>query len=396
MFVNMFLLDGFGHDFMLVMQNIGVVVIMRVCLVYIGGLTPRVGGGTASVINNIVRFSRDKIDYTLLTVYREKEIKEIGKLYPKNVKISYVKSSKRVFDSFLRFLFKRVDDFDVVHFHDFPFGRDLPLALRMCFRRKKLVYSHHISLEEFIHNRFLLGYYYSCLNFLGRFFKKVITNSRFVLENDLSRFEVLRDKVCVIRQGVDIDFIRGIKPLSLEGDPSIVFIGHLIYRKGIDLLLRAFHVLRSRFGFKVKLHIVGSGVLEKECKEYVFRHGLDGDVCFWGSVDEALKFRILKGADVLVLPSRYENLPVVLFEGMAAGKAIVATRVGGVSEVFKHGINGLLTTPNSLEIANSMRLLCENRDLISKFGENNVRAAVSFDWRNIVGEYVSLYHFVLG
>lgn len=368
---------------------------MRVCLAYIGGLTPRVGGGTASVINNIVRFSGDKIDYSLLTVYREEELEEIRKLYPESVEIDYVKLSKSVFDSFLGYLFKKVDDFDIIHFHNFPLGRDLPLALKMLFRRKNLVYSHHISLEELICNGFLQGYYYSCLNFFGRFFKRVITNSRFVLENDLLRFKVLRNKVCVIRQGVDVDYIRSVKPLSLEDDSSIVFVGHLIYRKGVDILLRAFRVLCSKVGFEVKLHIVGSGVMEKECRKFVFRYGLDKNVRFWGSVDESLKFRILKGADVLVLPSRYENLPIVLLEGMAAGKAIIATRVGGVSEVFKHGINGLLTAPTSLEIADSIRLLCEDRNLISEFSKNNVRRAMSFDWKNIVREYVKLYHSVL-
>jgi glycosyltransferase involved in cell wall biosynthesis len=225
--------------------------------------------------------------------------------------------------------------------------------------------------------------------------RRVVTNSRFVVENDLSRFKGFRGKVCVIGNGVDVDFINGVNPLDLEGDPSIVFVGHLVYRKGIDVLLRALRVLCPRVEFKVKLHVVGSGVMERECREYVLRHDLDDKVRFWGSVDELLKFRILKGADVLVLPSRYENLPVALLEGMAAGKAIVATRVGGVSEIFKNGVNGLLTVPSSVNIADALRLLCENKHLINEYSENNVRAALSFDWKNIVESYVKLYQSVL-
>jgi len=367
---------------------------MRVCLAYTGGLTPRVGGGPASVINNIVKHTCGRVRYVLLTLYREDELEEVSRLYPGGADIEYVKFSGSVFKDFLNYLLKELCDVDVVHFHDFPLGRDLPLAFKMALRGLPLIYSHHISLEEFISNRFLLGYYYSCLNFFGRLFRRVVTNSDFIVRNDLSRFKSLRGKICVVRNGVDVGFIRGIKPLRLDGDPSIVFVGHLVYRKGVDILLRSFRILCSRVDFDPRLHVVGSGLLERWCRKFVSGHDLDGRVRFWGSVDELLKFRILKGADILVLPSRYENLPIVLLEGMAAGKAIVATRVGGVGEVFKHGVNGLLVAPSSMEVAEALRIMCENRDLVEEYGRNNERAALDFDWKKIAEFYVRLYQMV--
>ena len=367
---------------------------MRVCLAYTGGLTPRVGGGPASVINNIVKYTCDRIHYVLLTLYRRDEQEEINTLYPKGVDIEYVKPSGNVFKDFLRYLIKELYDVDVVHFHDFPLGRDLPLALKMILRQSALIYSHHISLEEFIRNSFRLGYYYSCFNVFGKLFRRVVTNSNFIVRADLSRFKSLRGKISVIRNGVDIGFIRRIKPLKLDGGPSIVFVGHLIYRKGVDILLESFRVLCSRCDLNPRLHVVGSGPLEEWCRKYVSSHNLSEKVRFWGSVDELLKFRILKGADILVLPSRYENLPIVLLEGMAAGKAIVATRVGGVGEIFEHGVNGLLVTPSSIAVAEALRIMCENRSLIEEYGKNNERAALNFDWKKIAEFYVKLYRMV--
>lgn len=368
---------------------------MRVCIAYTDGLTPIKGGGVAAVINNIVKFTADKIDYSLLTVYDEDELLEIGRLYPRNVDINYVKPTGSIFESFMRYLVKNVDDFDILHFHNLPLGGDLPFALKTYLRKKSLIYSHHNSLEEFNNNRFARGYYYLCLNQFGRVFKKVVVNSHFIAQNDLARFGVLRDKVCVIRNGVDVEFIKSVEPLDLEGEPSILFVGHLVRRKGIDILLKAFTILSS-FGLeaKPKLHIVGSGDLEKSCREYVVDHNLVGKVCFWGSLDETLKTRMMKGADMVVLPSLFENASIAILEAMAAGKAVVATRVGGTPEILEHGTNGILTDPSSIQVAKAIRFLCENKPEREMYGKNNEMAVSPFSWNKIAESYVRLYNSV--
>ena len=367
---------------------------MRVCLAYTSGLVPSKGGGIASVINNIVKHAGKKIDFTLLTVYDKSLLREIQENYPSTVKIEYVKPAD-FFAGLLHYSIKKVDDFDILHFHDFPIGRDLPLALKAQFRRKNLVYSHHISREELFHNRLALGYYYSGFNWLGRILKKVVTNSQFMVNNDLARFRNLQHKIHIIRNGVDVELIRRAQPIVLEGDPSFLFVGHLVHRKGIDSLLEAFNTLSTQ-GVRAhpKLHIIGAGVLEKSCKEYVASHGLGENVTFWGSLNESLKFRMLKGADVLIVPSRYEPAGIVVLEGMAAGKPLIATRVGGIPEVIKDGINGILTYPSSTQIATAIKSFCDRRELIQEYGRNNQKAVVSFDWKYIAQSYVKLYDSV--
>jgi glycosyltransferase involved in cell wall biosynthesis len=368
---------------------------MRVCVVYTGGLTPDKGGGIASVINNIIRYTCDRIEYSLLTTYDETEMAKIRKIYPSGIEFNYVKLGHNVLTDTARYFVKEVGDFDILHFHDLPFGREFLLVMKNYVLGKNLLYSHHISYEALSHNRMLLGYYYSAFNWLGATWKKVVANSQFIINNDLSRFRNLQGKVCLIRNGVDVELIRKTKPVNLEGDPSILFVGHLVQRKGIDVLLEAMRLLSShRIQASPKLHIVGSGEMEENCKEYVIRHGLKNKVHFWGALQESSKFRIMKGADVIVIPSRYENAPIVLLEAIAAGKPIIATSVGGIPEIFEQGAKGILTSPSSHQIARAIVYLCERTTLIEEYGENNQKVAALFDWKNVAESYVKLYESV--
>lgn len=380
---------------------------MRVCMVYIGGLTPRKGGGVASVINNIVKQTAEKIDYSLLTVYDETELRDIREIYPSTVKIEYVKPAGTFFGRLMHHLLEEVPgEVDVLHFHDFPlFGSDFPLSVKGYLKKMSLIYSHHIGLEQVINDelayggsgRVMLGYYHWVLGHSGGIWRRVVANSRYVVDHDLGRFKGLKDKVCIIRNGVDVDRIRRQKPIDLEGEPSILFVGHLLYRKGIDILLTAFNkLLLQRIGPNPMLHIVGSGQLENSCREYVANHELSRRVRFFPgqTIAESLKFGMMKGADMIVVPSRHESFAIVVLEAMAAGKPIVTTRVGGIPEFFEDAVNGILTYPSSDRIATAIKSLCENRKLAEEYGKNNEKIVRSFDWKNIAQSYVDLYNSV--
>lgn len=368
---------------------------MRVCIAYAGSLAPQKGGGIASVICNIVQHTSKKIEYVLLAPYDETALSEIAKTYPTTVEIAYVKPQSTVFAGFMDYLVKNVDDFDILHFHNLPFGRDLPLAFKNHFKRKYLIYSHHISYEELYNGKLILGYYYSIFNLFGRIWRKVVANSQFVMNNDLARFRSLQGKVCLIRNGVDLELVRRAKPIRLDGDPSVLFVGHLVRRKGIDIILEAMDVLSSR-GIRANpmLHIVGTGTMERTCKEYVTRHRLSSKVSFWGPVQESSKFGMMKGADIIVIPSRYENSCIVQLEAMAAGKPIIASCVGGIPEIFVQGVNGILTSPSGRKFATALKYLCERKQLLEEYGRNNQRTVIPFDWKNIAQSYVKLYNMV--
>ena len=366
---------------------------MRVCLIYTNGLVPSKGGGVASVISNIAKYSSNSINFSVLGSYDEFEQKEIKELYPSKIEIDYI-SSTNLLKQIIYYLNKRIDNFDVIHFHEFPFARKFPLFLKAKLKHTKLIYSHHLSLEELLSNRIAVAYYNSSLNLLGKKLDSIVVNSSYVANNDLSRFKALNNKIRVIRNGVDVDLIRSTKSCFLEGNPSFLFVGHLVYRKGIDNLLKAFKMLITSDMIKGKepmLHIIGTGLLEGSCKQFVALNGLTQKIKFWGEISESRKFQLIKGADIIVVPSRCEPFGIVALEGMAAGKPLIATSVGGIPEIVKHGLNGILTNSSSEQIAEAMKTFCENKDLIEKYGKNNEKVAMSFDWRLVAQSYSKLY-----
>src|SRR6185436_1949847 len=125
---------------------------------------------------------------------------------------------------------------------------------------------------------------------------------------------------------------------------TLGFIGYLGTHKGLDVLLRALSLLAD--SGEVRLVVAGDGDergnLEALCQEL----RLDRVVSFCGRVDNQRIPAIYEQMDVLVVPSVWpENSPVTITEAMASGIPVIASDIGGVSELVEHGVTGLLAPP---------------------------------------------------
>jgi len=117
--------------------------------------------------------------------------------------------------------------------------------------------------------------------------------------------------------------------------PRLLTVGLLdTPRKGLDVLLEAFARLRDVGGAPVfRADIVGDGALRPEYEALAARLGLSDVVRFRGLLPKAEIAELMRGSDLFVLGSRYENNPCVVIEAMATGLPVVATAVGGVPEL---------------------------------------------------------------
>lgn len=134
--------------------------------------------------------------------------------------------------------------------------------------------------------------------------------------------------------------------------------------------------------------------MEPYCKDFVRSKKLGDNVHFWGALSQSAVFRLLKGCDIFVLPSRYEAFGIVLLEAMAAEKPIISTNVGGIPEILVHNRNALLIEPKQTELMQAMQYLRENEDLVKIFQKNNRKDITLFSWKNISKEYVNLYRSI--
>lgn len=162
--------------------------------------------------------------------------------------------------------------------------------------------------------------------------------------------------------------VRAQPALARRGRRHVVlFLGRIEDAKGMPELLRAFADLRGSVP-DVELVCAGSGGIEAAARQ-AEALGIGGAVRFPGWVGEAEKRAWLARASVFVLPSRAEGLPMSLLEAMAAGVPVVASAVGGIPDVVKHGVNGLLVAPgDTLDLLRAMRRLLREPQLAAALG----------------------------
>lgn len=172
------------------------------------------------------------------------------------------------------------------------------------------------------------------------------------------------DKVTVIRNGVppaiwqrDRTAVRHELGVS-ENTILVLMVGRLLAAKGVDDFLAVARMLRASGSFR--FCIAGDGPDKERLTTIINRTGLKECVALLGQRSDMPD--LLHAADVFVLPSISEGLPLSILEAMSAGLAVVATRVGGIPELVEHDVTGLLVQPgHPQELADAILSLANNQ-----------------------------------
>jgi glycosyltransferase involved in cell wall biosynthesis len=161
-------------------------------------------------------------------------------------------------------------------------------------------------------------------------------------------------KIHVVRCGVDRRFLAA-NARGVPDAPRLVCVARLSPEKGIDVLLRAASVLaKEQLAFE--LSVLGDGPERVPLEELVRELDLSGRVNLPGWRSGADVYASILDARALVLASYSEGLPVVIMEALALRRPVIATRVGGVSELVVPGECGWLVQPGDVhELAEAMR-----------------------------------------
>jgi glycosyltransferase involved in cell wall biosynthesis len=160
-----------------------------------------------------------------------------------------------------------------------------------------------------------------------------------------------------------------------------------------DLLAAARSVLDR--GLPARFVAVGQGPLEAEIRAEHERLALGDRFALLGFRDDAV--RVLAGADVFTLASTYEGFPVALMEAMAVGLPVVATRVGGVAQAVRPGVEGLLVPPGRPELlADALADVVADHDLRARLARASALRGEEFDMARSVQRIEEVYLSVLG
>ena len=172
----------------------------------------------------------------------------------------------------------------------------------------------------------------------------------------------------------------------------LLAVGNLYPVKGHAVLLEAFAMLQASETLPdSRLAIAGAGVEAPRLRELAKHRGLNDKVHFLGHRADVPD--LLAAADVFVLPSLAEGLPLALIEAMFAGKAIAASNVGGIADALQHGKEGLLVpSGDAAGLADCMRRLISDRGCRTQLGRAaNARARADYTVERMVDGYERLY-----
>lgn len=186
---------------------------------------------------------------------------------------------------------------------------------------------------------------------------EVIVNSNY-MKSELQRlFGLPFEKINVVPNGVNTGAFTGIerdyefrRKYAMDNEKIILFMGRLVYEKGIQYLISAMPKILSRY-HDVKLVIAGKGGMLDELRQQVRALGIENKVYFAGYLNGKDVQKMYKAADISVFPSTYEPFGIVALEAMLAENPVVVSDIGGLNEIVQHRENGMKSyagNPNSI------------------------------------------------
>ena len=192
----------------------------------------------------------------------------------------------------------------------------------------------------------------------------------------------------VVYNGIDLSSFTDPVPYP-HPRPYILGIGRHVPQKGFDILLQAF--ARSNQNSH-DLLLAGDGPERPALERLAAGLGLEGRVRFIGHADRPLAVSLFAGCSFFVLPSRLEPQGIVNLEAMAAGRAVLASRVGGVPEIVHEGETGLLVPAEDVPaLAQAITRLTADALLRQRLGATGRERAQAFNWDAIAVQYLDIY-----
>lgn len=185
--------------------------------------------------------------------------------------------------------------------------------------------------------------------------------------------------------------------LPVQSGRYVLTTAKLYPRKGIDILLQAISKLETKVP-DLRFAIAGDGPDEQMLKQMAHDLRIEHRVMFLGDIRSKDIPALVKNCEFFVLPSRSEPFGIVLLEAMTFGKAIIATKVGGIPEFVQDGFNGLLVPSEDSEaLAAKIDLCIEDHDLRERIGKNGLSVVENqFNYGALILRYERLYETILG
>ncbi len=266
-------------------------------------------------------------------------------------------------------------------------------------------WAHWAGVRHIVSNRRDMGFcrkpiHRSAYKLINRWVHTFIAVAGAVKERMMKEEGIPAERIEVIYNGVESPIKWGHTPFPSSGemgcDPIslIVHVANLRPVKGHIYLIEALPEIVVDHP-RVRLALIGEDKMGGKLQEIIRKKRLERHVLFLGKREDVSRF--IEAADICVLPSLSEGTSNAILEYMAAGKAVVATRVGGNPELIREGVDGLLVAPgDSRALKEALLTLIEDPEKRQSMGQNaRQRAQKEFTIPQMMREYENFYQALL-
>jgi glycosyltransferase involved in cell wall biosynthesis len=360
----------------------------------------KASGGVRAVVQNLVRGLQTYDDLQIHVIHCHADIQESVMVEDNNIQIHYIATLKRRLIPNMLTSIVRVERSlhqvqpDVVNTHAAHYtvaalraGYPTVFTIHGVMDREAQVYTS----TWFDRCRFLFERWWD--RYSVRHVQDIVAISPYVLEEYRGRSGAR--------------FHRIDNPLAsqfftipnLEEEGQVLYVGSIDERKNVLDLLRALTIVREQIP-DVRLCMAGrttSQLYYRSVREFVGTQSLERNIAFLGLQDREHLLQEYARCCIVVLSSRQETTPMAVIEAMAAGKPVVATRVGGVSDLVEDGGSGFTVELGDVEgFARHMVELLSNQVLRRRMGQRARQLAGRFHVEIIAAQYRQLYYQVAG
>jgi len=306
-----------------------------------------------------------------------------GVLFPVNKSLTRFTFMKHPYKDVKRIMDE--GNFDIVHIHG-PITPFLPMAALKTAPKIKVV-TYHAAHERnylyFLLSKIILDYFKMPHGMIA--VSKVAEKS--------ARIYINRN-FTIIPNGVDINrFSPKIEPIQklMDGKKNILFVGRFEPRKGLKYLLKAFPMIKKNVP-NARLVIIGGGFYKGFYKQYIPpQYGKD--IFLAGFVSGEDLPRYYASCDVFCSPAiGRESFGIILLEGMASKKCVIASDISGYRQVIDSNVNGVLVPPREPDkLAESIVNVLNNDKLRNEIATNARKKAEKYAWKKVTNQIEDYY-----
>ena len=183
---------------------------------------------------------------------------------------------------------------------------------------------------------------------------------------------------------------------NYKSEINFLFMGHIYKEKGIFDLVKLFKDNYSIYKEKFKLIIAGGLYQTNELIRFINDNKLNDIIIYEGWASGEKKEVLFKKANIFILPSYNEALPMSILEAMSYSLPIISTKVGAIPEIVKDRINGFLfEAKNNIALKEIIDLVDKNRDLLNEMGQNSYKMSTQYFPNKVITDLLSVYKELL-